>query len=174
MPHSIYILCGFIHYNMKFILKYNYILILLLLLTSCSDSDSVDIDEEKPTISINYDNGFPQACAQLTRGETYTFRAMVTDNQALASYSLDIHHNFDHHTHDDQGEVCTLEDVKTAVNPLIYIENFSIEDGLTSYEINISLTIPEDVDTGDYHCSYSVTDETGWQSRTSIDIKIID
>ncbi|MEE3225919.1 MAG: DUF4625 domain-containing protein [Bacteroidota bacterium] len=30
------------------------------------------------------------------------------------------------------------------------------------------------MDTGDYHCAYSVTDETGWQSRTSIDIKIVE
>jgi hypothetical protein len=54
------------------------------------------------------------------------------------------------------------------------MENFEIEGGLSTYEINISITIPDDIDTGDYHCSYSVTDETGWQSRTSVDIKIID
>lgn len=93
---------------------------------------------------------------------------------ALAAYSLDIHNNFDHHTHDDQIGDCDLDEVKDAVNPLIFIENYSIEGGPTSYEINVSLTIPEDVDTGDYHCAYSVTDETGWQSRTSIDIKIVD
>ena len=148
--------------------------LVLFLIGSCSSDDSVDKDEEKPTISIDYDEGFPQACAELKRGETYNFRAMVADNQALASYSLDIHHNFDQHTHDDQDEKCDLEPNKDPVNPLIYMENFAIEKGLTSYEINISLAIPDDVDTGDYHCSFSVTDETGWQSRTSVDIKIIE
>ena len=54
------------------------------------------------------------------------------------------------------------------------MENFNIEEGLTTYEIDISITIPNDIDTGDYHCAYSVTDATGWQSRTSIDIKIIE
>lgn len=160
---------------MKFISKYNYLSVLLvLILASCSGDDSANKDEEKPTISINYTEGFPQACTQLVKGETYTFKAMVTDNLALAAYSLDIHHNFDHHTHDDQEETCDLGDVKEAVNPFIYIENFTIEEGLTSYEINISLTIPDDIDTGDYHCAYSVTDLTGWQARTSIDIKIIE
>ena len=166
-------LCGFNSFNMKIISKYFYFLILIGLLSSCSDDDNIDKDEQKPTISINYNEGFPQACAQLERGKTYTFKAKVNDNKALASYSLDIHHNFDHHTHDDQGVECDLESKKNAVNPLIFMKNYTIEGGLTSYEINISVTIPNDIDTGDYHCSYSVTDETGWQSRTSVDIKIV-
>ncbi|WP_066219850.1 DUF4625 domain-containing protein [Formosa haliotis] len=159
---------------MKFLLKHNYIFVLLLVLGACSDSDSIDKDEEKPTITINYDGGFPQSCEELKRGETYIFKARVTDNQALAAYSLDIHNNFDHHTHDDQGENCALDDKKTPVNPLIFIENYPIADAVTSYEIQITVTIPSDADTGDYHCSYSVTDATGWQSRTSVDIKIVE
>lgn len=145
-----------------------------LFLNSCSsDSDTIK-DEEKPTISINYSGGFPQACESLQRGETYTFKAMITDNEALASYSLDLHHNFDHHTHDDQGATCSLEPTKEAVNPLIYMESFSLNDRPKEYEIEIEITIPEDIDTGDYHSSFSVTDETGWQSRTSADIKIVE
>lgn len=147
---------------------------LFLFLTACSNNDSIDKDEQKPTITINYDDGFPQACTQLKRGETYTFKALVTDNKALASYSLDIHHNFDQHTHDDQGATCSMDFKKTAVNPFIFMENYSIEHGVTSYEIHITITIPNDIDTGDYHCAYSVTDETGWQSRTSVGIKIVE
>tara|TARA_R110002049_G_scaffold3514_2_gene26327 strand:+ start:7591 stop:8070 length:480 start_codon:yes stop_codon:yes gene_type:complete len=148
--------------------------LLLLSVVSCSSGDNSEIDEEKPTISINYTGGFPQACAILQRGQTYTFKAQVTDNVALAAYSLEIHHNFDHHTHDDQGAQCELDDIKGAVDPLIYMKNFSIDNGITSYEISIPLTIPEDVDTGDYHCSFSVIDKTGWQSITSVDIKIVE
>ena len=148
--------------------------LLLLSVVSCSSGDNSEIDEEKPTISINYTGRFPQACAILQRGQTYTFKAQVTDNVALAAYSLDIHHNFDHHTHDDQGAQCELDDIKSAVDPLIYMKNFAIDNGITSYEISIPLTIPEDVDTGDYHCSFSVIDETGWQSITSVDIKIVE
>ncbi|WP_252730273.1 MULTISPECIES: DUF4625 domain-containing protein [Flavobacteriaceae] len=141
---------------------------------ACSSDDHLEIDEEKPTISVNYTEGFPQGCALLTRGETYNFRALVTDNSQLAAYSIDIHHNFDHHTHDDQVTECSLEEIKTAVNPLIFVENYNIEGSLTNYEINVSITIPNDIDIGDYHCAYSVTDKTGWQSRTSVDIKIIE
>ncbi|KAB1068205.1 DUF4625 domain-containing protein [Tamlana haliotis] len=159
---------------MKQLSKFSAALILLLFLASCSSDDGADKDEEKPTITINYDDGFPQACEALKRGETYNFRALVTDNQALASYSLNIHNNFDHHTHDDQEGDCSLEPVKEPVNPLLVVDNYAIDGAPDSYEINIAITIPNDVDTGDYHCAYSVTDETGWQSRTSVDIKIVD
>lgn len=159
---------------MKFSLKYFYLASFILLTAACSNDNSDDIDEEKPTISVNYTEGFPQGCTLLTRGETYNFRAMVTDNSELAAYSIDIHHNFDHHTHDDQVAKCELGEVQSPVNPLIFVENYTIEGSLTSYEINISVTIPNDVDTGDYHCAYSVTDATGWQGRTSIDIKIVE
>lgn len=145
-----------------------------ILLFACSNSDDTTIDEEKPTISVNYDEGFPKACEEIQKGQSYTFRAMVTDNMELAAYSLNIHHNFDHHTHDDQGAQCELSPIKTAVNPMIFMENHSIENGGTSYEINLTVTIPSDIDTGDYHCAFSVTDATGWQSRTSIDIKIVE
>ncbi|EAQ51285.1 hypothetical protein MED217_17120 [Leeuwenhoekiella blandensis MED217] len=48
-----------------------------LFIASCSsDNDSVR-DEERPTITINYNAGFPQACETLQRGETYTFTARV-------------------------------------------------------------------------------------------------
>ncbi len=145
-----------------------------ILLFACSNSDDTTIDEEKPTISVNYSGGFPQACEEFQRGQSYTFRAMVTDNMELAAYSLNIHHNFDHHTHDDQGAQCDLNPIKSAINPMIFMENHSIENGGTSYEINLTVTIPSDIDTGDYHCAFSVTDATGWQSRTSIDIKIVE
>lgn len=141
---------------------------------SCSSDNDKVKDEERPTVSINFSEGFPQACETLQRGETYTFRAMATDNEALASYSLDLHHNFDHHTHDDQGTTCNLEAVKEAVNPFIYMENFSLDGSQKEHEIEIEVEIPEDIDTGDYHSSFSVTDETGWQSRTAVDIKITD
>lgn len=159
---------------MRITTTYVSFLIFLICFTSCSSDDSEDKDEQKPTITINYQEGFPQACEQLTKGETYTFKALVTDNKALASYSLDIHNNFDHHTHDDQGEQCDLDPIKQAVNPFIFMENFTVEGNLTSYEISISVTIPNNIDLGDYHCAYSVTDVTGWQSRTSIDIKIVE
>lgn len=146
-------------------------LILFMVLAACSSS-SEEPDTQKPTITVNYNGGFPQSCQVLKKGEQYTIKVKVSDNIALASYAIDIHHNFDHHTHDDQGVGCNLEAEKTPVTPLIFMENYSIENTPKEYEINQLLNIPTTIDSGDYHCQISVIDVTGWQSRTSIDIKI--
>jgi len=148
------------------------LLALALLVFGCTETS--ELDEEKPTITVNYAQGFPQACAQLERGKTYTFRAKASDNLGLASYSLGIHHNFDQHTHDDQPEACEMDAVKSPENPLILMNTFTIDATPTEEELTISISIPSDVDPGDYHCAFSVTDVTGWQGRTSVDIKIIE
>ena len=44
--------------------------LMLLLVASCSSEDDNEKDLQKPTISINYDGGFPKACEVLTKGET--------------------------------------------------------------------------------------------------------
>lgn len=159
---------------MKLLIKLTRIKVLILLFTACSSDDSNDKDVQEPTITVNYNEGFPQACAQLEKGNTYTIKAQITDNVELASYGLGIHHNFDQHTHDDQGVQCELDPIKQADNPFVYLENFTLEEGLTFYEINVTISIPNDIDIGDYHCALSVTDKTGWQARTSVDIKIVD
>lgn len=149
-----------------------FIVLFFTFLLSCS-SDDEQRDEEKPTITLQYDNGFPQSCTELKRGQRYTIRVKVSDNKELASYGIDIHHNFDHHTHDDQGAQCTLGPIKKPVKPMIYMKNNTLETGKKSYEIVHEVQLGEDIDVGDYHCQISVTDITGWQARTSVDIKIV-
>ena len=143
----------------------------VLALVSCTETE---IDEEKPTITVNYAGGFPQTCENLSRGQSYTIKAKVADNLELASYSVEMHHNFDHHTHDDQQGACELEPITTAVNPFVFSNSERIPQGSTNYELEIDLIIPDGVDTGDYHLALSVTDVTGWQARTSVDVKIVD
>jgi len=161
--------CGYF-YRMKLFFNLLAAMGLMTLLASCTDSET--LDEEKPTITVNYAQGFPQACAVLQRGQTYTFRAQVSDNLGLASYSLGVHHNFDQHTHDDQEAECEMDAMKSPTNPLTLMNTFTIEGSPTESEITITVSVPNDVDPGDYHCGFSVTDVTGWQSRTSVDIKI--
>ena len=143
----------------------------VLALVSCTETE---IDEEKPTITVNYASGFPQTCENLSRGQSYTIKAKVADNLELASYSVEMHHNFDHHTHDDQQGACELEPIKAAVNPLVFSGSERIPEGLTNYELEIDLIISDGVDIGDYHLALSVTDVTGWQARTSVDVKIVE
>jgi hypothetical protein len=142
-------------------------LLLTMLLTAC-----VDIDDEVPVIDMSDGTAFPQNCVTVYRGETFTFHARFSDNRELGSFSIEIHNNFDHHTHSTSVAQCELEPVKTAINPFLFIKEFSIPGGLTEYTATVSIDIPADVDTGDYHFMVRLTDKSGWQTFKGISMKI--
>ncbi|MBN2668248.1 MAG: DUF4625 domain-containing protein [Bacteroidales bacterium] len=133
-----------------------------------------EVDDQKPAIDSNYTEAFPKACDTLYIGEYFIFKSHFTDNEAIGSYSLDIHNNFDHHSHSTEAATCSLDPVKQAINPLIYLENFSFAKGLKSYYTNDSIYIPMGVDAGDYHFHIAVTDQTGWQSIKIFSVKILE
>jgi hypothetical protein len=148
------------------------LLIGLLTLASCS-SDNNEIDTAYPVIDISASNAFPIQCSEITRGQKITFRAKFTDNAALGSYSLDIHHNFDHHTHSTEVNNCVSDPVKKPVNPMLYINSVTIPNGEKSYEAVQEITIPSDIDPGDYHFMIRLTDKEGWQTIKGLSIKIL-
>jgi len=150
------------------------LLILIGFLTSIFFSCNDDKDEELPVIDMTAATAFPQNCATVYRGESFKFNAVFTDNLELGSYSIEMHHNFDHHTHSTSATECDLEVVKTPVNPLLYINEYSIPAGKISYEATIQINIPADVDTGDYHFMVRLTDKSGWQTFKGISVKIMD
>lgn len=140
---------------------------IILVAGSCNKEER---DDEKPVIDMT--QGFPQNCDTVYRGETFMFRAVFTDNVELGAYSLDIHHNFDHHSHSTELVECPLDPVKQPENPMLFIRQFEIPAGLKFYEAEAEIAIPEDVDTGDYHFMVRLTDKTGWQTIRGISIKI--
>lgn len=148
------------------------LLISLLALASCS-SDNNEIDTEYPVIDISASNAFPIQCSEITLGQKITFRARFTDNSALGSYSLDIHHNFDHHTHSTEVNNCIADPIKKPVNPMLYINSVTIPNGEKSYEAVQEITIPTDIDPGDYHFMIRLTDKEGWQTIKGLSIKIL-
>lgn len=142
------------------------------LFTACSSDNDV-IDKEYPVIDISSTNAFPIQCSQVTRGQKFTFRASFSDNAALGSYSLDIHHNFDHHTHSTEVSDCETDPIKKPVKPMLYINSVTIPDGLKNYEAVQEIAIPEDIDPGDYHFMIRLTDKEGWQTLKGLSIKIL-
>ncbi|PBI89083.1 hypothetical protein BSF41_24520 [Flavobacterium sp. ACN2] len=141
-------------------------------ITSCS-SDKAEIDTEYPLIDISATDAFPIQCSTIESGKTFTFKATFNDNVALGSYSLDIHHNFDHHTHSTEVNTCKTEAVKSPIKPMLFINNYSIPNGVKSYEATAQITIPADVDPGDYHFMIRLTDKEGWQTLKGLSIKIL-
>lgn len=153
-------------------------IIISFILNSCEEND---IDREKPTIDLSVQDAFPVNCDILYFGESFVFKALFSDNAELGSnraYSIDIHNNFDHHSHSTEVIECDLDPVKEPVNPWLYIESFDIPVGLDVFETDLSISIPSgdsegNYDEGDYHFFISLTDKEGWSVQKGLSIKIL-
>ncbi len=155
----------------RFPAGFTFIILAFIILVSGS-CNKEERDDERPAIDMT--QGFPQNCDTVYRGETFMFRAVFTDNFELGAFSLDIHHNFDHHSHSTDLVECPFDPVKQAVNPMLFIRQYDIPAGLKYFEAEAEIAIPEDVDTGDYHFMVRLTDKTGWQTIRGISFKILE
>lgn len=144
----------------------------LLLMFACQKDDGPVIDTEYPVIDISAAAAFPKQCSNIERGQKVVFKARFSDNVELGSFSLDIHHNFDHHSHSTEVQDCDLDAVKTPVDPYLFIKNYDIPAGQKTYEAMAELTVPAGADPGDYHFLIRLTDKEGWQSLKGLSIKI--
>lgn len=149
---------------------YSIIALILALTFSCVDDD--EKDDLIPEIDMDTAGAFPQNCDTVYRGESFIFRATFADNVKLGSFSIEMHNNFDHHTHSTDITECEMEPIKSPVNPLLFIEEYDIPEGQKSYEATVEISIPADVDTGDYHFMVRLTDAAGWQALKGISVKI--
>lgn len=147
-------------------------LVLILMLSNCSKETTEPIDTIYPEIITNTNDAFPKQCSVIKRGESFVFKALVSDNAELGSLNLDIHHNFDHHTHSTELEECDMEAIKQPVKPFLLIKNVVIPAGQKSYQASAEIQVPADVDPGDYHFMIRLTDKEGWQTIKGLSIKI--
>lgn len=152
------------------------LLIIVSVLFSC-DKNS-DIDTQKPQIENSFSDAFPLNCDTIYFGESFDLKLLFKDNVELGSYSLDIHNNFDHHSHSTDFSECVFIPQKEPINPYLLIEDFNIESGQNEYLTNNSISIPNgndigDFDEGDYHLFISLTDKEGWSAQKGINIKIL-
>lgn len=147
-------------------------MIIIATLNACKKENKETIDTTYPEINVTEATAFPKQCSTIKRGEKFMFRALLTDNSQLGSVSLDIHHNFDHHTHSTEVASCGLDPQKIPVKPFLFIQSYSIPGGLKSYEVQQEITVPADIDPGDYHFMIRLTDKEGWQTIKGLSIKI--
>jgi hypothetical protein len=147
--------------------------IIPLLFTRCG-KDKAEVDTIYPEIDLSVAGAFPQQCSSIKRGEAFTFKVRFSDNIELGSYSLDIHHNFDHHSHSTEVEECILAGKKTPVKPFLFIKDYPLTAGLQEHVATVDISVPADADAGDYHFMVRLTDKEGWQTMRGISIKIIE
>ena len=128
---------------------------LLCALCACSSSDDDEAkDMSQPIITDQGITANPIDCQVYHRGETIPFNYFFTDDTELGTYNIEIHNNFDHHTHSTSSV------------------DFAIPTGLRQYDAKINIPIPADIDPGDYHFMVRLTDRAGWQQLKAVAIKI--
>ena len=146
---------------------------LLCALCACSSSDKTE-DMTQPEITADGEQTCPVDCQQFKRGSVIPFHYLLSDNVELGSYNIEVHNNFDHHTHSTSAAECEIDAEKTPVNPWVYNSDFDIPQGLQTYTAIINIDIPADIDPGDYHFMVRLTDQAGWQQLKSMAIKIVE
>jgi hypothetical protein len=132
--------------------------------SSCVKKDHGD----KPVIELLS----PAPCDTLYFGDAFSFKVRVSDKDGLGNIKMDIHHNFGHHQHGDHAP-CVLDTPKTAINPYFDDWIFSLPEKENDHIFETSITFPDiDFDTGDYHFHIYVTDNVGYQSFTTLSVKV--
>lgn len=149
----------------------------MLSLLSCSDSGD-SVDKEKPQINVDFEGAFPRNCDTLYFGEEYELNCILSDNEELGAFRIDLHNNFDQHSHSTEIIECDLEPKKTALTPFMFLHDYAIPSGLKQYKPKTEIFLaPENADgipyeTGNYHLQISVTDKNGWSSFKGFSVKI--
>lgn len=150
--------------------------LLLVFFNSCEKED--EIDKVKPVIDLTMQDAFPVNCDTLYFGESFELKVLFTDNVELGSFSIDIHNNFDHHSHSTEVTECNFDPCKEPVNPFLMVADYDIPAGQSAYQTAISISIPSGnadgvYDEGDYHFFISLTDKEGWSSQKGLSIKML-
>ena len=152
-----------------------FLVLLFAVFNACNNQET---DDEKPEIDLTIADVFPVNCDTLYFGEDFTVKVLLKDNVELGSYSIDIHNNFDHHSHSTEVTSCEMWLVKTPVNPFVFINDFDIPEGSSEYLTFEVITIPTgdgngEFDEGDYHFFVSLTDKEGWSTQKGLSIKML-
>ncbi len=150
-------------------------LTLLCALCACGSSDDEETNKDMtyPEISQEGIVANPTDCQEYQRGGVIAFNYVFKDDTELGSYNIEIHNNFDHHTHSTSSVECPMDAKKTPTKPWIYNESSDIPSGLKIYTSRFDIPIPEDIDAGDYHFMIRLTDKAGWQQLHAVAIKIL-
>ncbi|PZD77393.1 DUF4625 domain-containing protein [Mesonia sp. K7] len=134
---------------------YTFITILSLFFYACSSDDDSGLDNQAPSIEIHE----PTTDQVFELGSELHLDIELEDNVELASYKVEVHNNFDGHTHDRSSNVTN------ASEPWSYSQTFEIEAGKTSYSVLEMIAIPADVLEGEYHLEIFAIDTAGNQSE---------
>ena len=127
--------------------------------TSCKEDEKADTT--KPVIELDE----PEDGDELLIGAAIHFECDFSDDVMLGSYVVEIHNNFDHHSHKVASRAEGEE-------PFFYKKEFKFEQqGLRNAHVHHhDVFIPENAQEGDYHFIVYCTDAAGNQSLVAREI----
>ncbi|MDN3594913.1 DUF4625 domain-containing protein [Zunongwangia endophytica] len=145
-------------------------LLTIAFFASCSSDDDNILDTEKPEITIND----PVEDEAFAVGGELHFDVDLSDNDALSSYKVDIHNNFDGHTHSGvlNSTVAIGTKQATTVSPWSYNETFQIEGTPQTYHAHEHIQIPAEIAEGPYHLGITVVDASGNENQVYVQVII--
>lgn len=174
--------------TLKYMSLLTALLCLLTLATTACGSDDDDKDMTPPAITGEGITASPINCDVYHPGDVIAFRYLFTDDVELGSYNIEVHSNFDHHSHsteaDDHGHEAgecdgdehehehEHEGEEAEGTAWVYNQSFSIPAGQTRFLASVDIAIPADARHGDYHFMVRLTDRAGWQQLKALAIKI--
>ena len=152
--------------RMKKYLFRMFVVVLAVASTAC-DNENENTDLEPPAIELIH----PESRETIPAGENIVVEATFTDNQALATYSIDIHNAFDDHGH---GRI--LEDPD--LQEFIYKNNFELPaTTMNTIILEEEIRIVENSIAGPYHFIVQAIDEQGnatsYQDDSTVEIEIL-
>jgi len=143
----------------------------LLVLSSCVKNTG---SEEGPDISILN----PKPCDTIYFDQTFVFRMTLDGDYLLGNVSMDIHHNFGQHSHGNHIS-CVYDIPKSAIRPFARDWVFSLPQNEKKAIFEHSFLFPKldeggtPFDAGDYHFHIYVTNQEGYLTFTTLDIKLL-
>ncbi len=149
-------------------------LMIMSSVVSCNkDDDNTATDTEKPT--FNNTGATPIDGEKFLPGDIIRFHQVFCDNVELGAFNIEIHNNFDGHSHstetNSKHESNEHGDVE---NAWVFNQDYEIPSGSKSYTADILIPIPADIAEGDYHFMIRVTDKAGWQEIKAVSLEIED
>lgn len=132
----------------------------LLGLVACKKEKKEELDNQKPSITIVK----PASGSTAKGGENLQIEIRFSDNMNLSQYKLEVHPNFDGHSHGKtEGEMVSPWEWDTIVNV-----------SGKEHTAKFSIRVPSDVKAGNYHFMAMCTDAAGYEAPLKYtEIKIL-
>ena len=131
----------------------------LIGIVSCSGDDD-NLDTQKPAVQIIS----PTDHQEVPLNSTLQVKASLKDNEALASYKIEVHGAEDGHQHKPAGKQEAVE--------FHYEKTVTIEGSVKDFQVNEAVEIPANAKEQHYHVGIFVLDKAGNQSQQFVEIFI--